>query len=293
MSGGNERNDFSKDRAELFEALGHPTRIRMLQCLADAPLGFSELKRVLDIESSGLLQFHVGKLNGLVKSTPEGNYALTDEGREALRSIVANADVGNNHVARRINRKKTKILATALALSIIAVVALVGYAYHINAFYHFNAELDQVLFFDARISNITLYQNPSEGEGALAFSWQFYCRNPYGYPLGMTINDVEITVLVDIELPGQGGHMASFLIDSPMHQYTVAAEIHPESLALVSGTLFYNTPLGTANPIMEYLSANGIRINQFSIGAAFSNGAPFMSLYKGVSLNVSPDQDIR
>jgi len=293
MSGGSERNDFNKDRAELFEALGHPTRIRILQCLAESPLGFAELKKRLDIESGGLLQFHLGKLQGLVKVSVEGNYALTDEGKEALRSIVANADVGNNHVARRVRRKKTRIMAVSLILCVIALVGMAGYIYHTRAFYQFNTQLDQVLFFEARISNITLYQSPSEGEGTLAFSWQFYCHNPHDYPLGMTINNVDITVLVDIDLPGQGGHMGSFLIDSPLHQYTIAATVNPDSLAIVSGTLFYNTTLDTANQIMEYLSTNGIRINHFDIGAVFNNGAPFMSLYKGFPLNVSPDQDIR
>jgi len=77
------RDGFSKDRAELFEALGHPTRIRIVQILADAPLGFADLKKALDIESGGLLQFHLGKVQNIVKDTPEGSCALTDEGRSA------------------------------------------------------------------------------------------------------------------------------------------------------------------------------------------------------------------
>jgi hypothetical protein len=52
----------------------------MLQALAKSPHGFSELKRALGIESSGQLQFHLGKMNGLVQVTPEGDYALTDQG---------------------------------------------------------------------------------------------------------------------------------------------------------------------------------------------------------------------
>jgi len=289
MSGENEKNDFSKDRAELFEALGHPTRINILQSLAESPLGFSELKKRLRIDSGGLLQFHLGKMDGLVKVTAEGDYALTDEGKEALRSIVANADVGNNHVARRISRKKTRILTVALALSIIAVIVLVGHAYRTADLYWFNAELEQVSFADARITNYTLYQNPSTGEDALEFTWQFCCRNPYGYPLGMAINDVGITVLTDVENPIS--HTTSFFIEEEKYHYTLTVTVDPDSTAIVSGTLFFNTTSDYASQIMEYMSANGIRIDHFTIGATFSNGAPFMSLYKDISLSVSPDQE--
>ena len=79
--------DTDSMRAELFEALGHPARMKILQSLNDAPMGFSELKRKVGMESSGHLQFHLGKLNGLVKNTTEGNYVLTDDGKEALRLL--------------------------------------------------------------------------------------------------------------------------------------------------------------------------------------------------------------
>jgi DNA-binding transcriptional ArsR family regulator len=85
MSSDSSGNGFSVDRAEIFEALGHPTRIKILELLSSSSQGFSELKKALGIESSGLLQFHLSKLQGLVKAGSDGNYALTDEGKEALR----------------------------------------------------------------------------------------------------------------------------------------------------------------------------------------------------------------
>ncbi|MDD4877051.1 MAG: helix-turn-helix domain-containing protein, partial [Dehalococcoidales bacterium] len=182
----------------------HPTRIKILHCLAEAPLGFSELKKRLDIDSSGLLQFHLGKLQGLVKVSQEGNYVLT-------------------------------------------------------------------------------------GEGVLEFTWQFCCRNPYDYPLGMTINDVGITVLTDVENPIS--RMTSFLIQEEKYHYTLTVTVDPDSTAIVSGTLFFNTTSDYASKITEYMSVNGVRIDHFTIGATFSNGAPFMSLYKDISLSVSPDQE--
>ncbi|MDA4124434.1 MAG: winged helix-turn-helix domain-containing protein [Thaumarchaeota archaeon] len=66
MSEGDGRGGFDSARAELFEALGHPNRIRILQAMREGPLGFAELKRQVGIESSGHLTFHLGKLGGLV-----------------------------------------------------------------------------------------------------------------------------------------------------------------------------------------------------------------------------------
>jgi len=40
-------------RAELFETLAHPTRVRILRVLEKQPLSFADLKRVFGIESSG------------------------------------------------------------------------------------------------------------------------------------------------------------------------------------------------------------------------------------------------
>src|SRR5271154_5849071 len=94
-------DSFNTSRAEVFEALGHPTRIRILQTLGEKPLGYSALKRGAGIESNGLLAFHLGKLAGLVKQNEEGDYALTDEGREALRiSEASRGEAGNDPKAR-------------------------------------------------------------------------------------------------------------------------------------------------------------------------------------------------
>jgi len=40
-------------RAELFETLAHPTRVRILRVLEKQPLSFADLKRVFGIDSSG------------------------------------------------------------------------------------------------------------------------------------------------------------------------------------------------------------------------------------------------
>jgi DNA-binding transcriptional ArsR family regulator len=78
-------NEFDLRETELFEALGYPTRIEILQMLSENPMAFSELKKKIGIDSGGHLTFHLSKLASLVNSNPEGKYCLTDIGREALR----------------------------------------------------------------------------------------------------------------------------------------------------------------------------------------------------------------
>jgi len=77
------------DPAELFEAISHPERIRILKILSKQPSGFASLKRQLDIESSGNLDFHLKKLSQLVTVREDGLYGLTDAGKEAILSIEA------------------------------------------------------------------------------------------------------------------------------------------------------------------------------------------------------------
>lgn len=113
-------SDFNEARAELFETLGHQTRIRILQALSRKPMGFAELKRETGIESGGLLSFHLGKLNQLVKTTAEGDYALSDEGVEALRVI------GTISSEEREGRVKPKVLSGGSRLKIVAAVLVIA-----------------------------------------------------------------------------------------------------------------------------------------------------------------------
>ena len=76
-----------KERAEVFDALGHPTRIAILKTLSEGPAGFSELKKRTSIESSGHLQHHLSKLDGLIKTDAYGKYYLSDQGKDALLTV--------------------------------------------------------------------------------------------------------------------------------------------------------------------------------------------------------------
>jgi DNA-binding HxlR family transcriptional regulator len=77
------------DSAELFEAISHPVRIKILKILERQPASFASLKRQLGIDSSGNIDHHLKKLGELVAVREDGLYGLTDAGKEALLSIDA------------------------------------------------------------------------------------------------------------------------------------------------------------------------------------------------------------
>lgn len=119
-----------KQRAEVFDALGHPTRILILKVLSEGSLGFAELKKKTAIESSGHLQHHLTKLNGLIKTDEYGKYCLSGEGKDALLTVqtVENAspkkDVGEKrHRHLKIGLKPVVfLLATLLIISSLIAV---------------------------------------------------------------------------------------------------------------------------------------------------------------------------
>jgi len=76
---------------ELFEAVSHPLRIEIVKALAEKPLRFADLKRNLRISSSGLLDFHLKKLDDLIFTNAEGCYSLTDKGFAALTTVESAA----------------------------------------------------------------------------------------------------------------------------------------------------------------------------------------------------------
>jgi len=76
---------FDSAKAELFEQLGHPLRIRTIEELYASPLSFSALKSKTGITSNGHLNFHLAKLKGLVSTNEAGEYCLTDTGRDSVR----------------------------------------------------------------------------------------------------------------------------------------------------------------------------------------------------------------
>lgn len=122
MSDSSMKSDADGSKAELFETLSHPVRIKILERLQEGPLGFAELKRRTGLESSGHLQFHLGRLAAFVKTNSDGNYILTDDGKEALRLIAA---VGSEKTQPGILRGPFALPKRKFA-AILVIVLLLG-----------------------------------------------------------------------------------------------------------------------------------------------------------------------
>jgi ArsR family transcriptional regulator len=124
-------NRFDATRAELFEALGHPMRVKILQALESRPMGFAELKKEVGIESSGHLEFHLRKLSGLVGTNSEGSYALTDDGKEAIR--VLNLTSGREGIGARVRSSSrgrgnhTRLFVAVLLVLLIILAGVAAY----------------------------------------------------------------------------------------------------------------------------------------------------------------------
>jgi len=73
--------------SDVFEAVSYPLRIEIIKLLAKGPKRFADIKRELKIDSSGLLDFHLKKLDDLISVNSEGFYILTDKGAAALQAI--------------------------------------------------------------------------------------------------------------------------------------------------------------------------------------------------------------
>jgi DNA-binding HxlR family transcriptional regulator len=125
----NDEHAAEKDihQAEVFDALGHPTRIVILKDLSEGPAGFAELKKKTGIESSGHLLHHLNKLNGLVKTDEYGKYCLSEQGKDALLSVQTVEKVSdlkaNRKVADYIEHAETILKAITALFAILLVIS--------------------------------------------------------------------------------------------------------------------------------------------------------------------------
>lgn len=126
---GDVGNGFNRDRAELFEALGHPTRIRIVEALSESPLGFAALKRKVGVDSNGLLAFHLGKLEGLVKTSVNGDYMLTDDGREALRIMVLKNSIAPHADKNRFSITPVQVAALLVVIGMVIAAVIASSSY--------------------------------------------------------------------------------------------------------------------------------------------------------------------
>lgn len=173
--------DDSSEGAQFFDALAHPVRIKILKALQTEALTFADLKKRMDIESSGHLQHHLGKLNDLIQTDETGKYCLSDQGKDALFTVktVENTAATSEHPRKA--HLKTQILWNALVVSLLAVSLVSG-------LYISNAVLNQGQFF------MNVVRGTPLEEGAQMWTQD---NIPLVIPVGRTLN---YTVIVWSEL---------------------------------------------------------------------------------------------
>jgi hypothetical protein len=69
-------------------------RIAILKELEKKPTGFADLKRKLKIKSSGLLDFHLKKMEPVITTDKDGLYTLSNRGFAALRAVNVVSNYG-------------------------------------------------------------------------------------------------------------------------------------------------------------------------------------------------------
>ncbi|MDG6934805.1 MAG: winged helix-turn-helix transcriptional regulator [Nitrososphaerota archaeon] len=119
-------DDSDSSKSELFDALSHPIRVRILESLESGSKRFSDLKKATGIQSNGHLQFHLSKLQGLVSITEDGNYSLTDDGREAIRflRISRMPEFGSNPITPNVSRVKN-VAGAAIVIALLLVGSII------------------------------------------------------------------------------------------------------------------------------------------------------------------------
>jgi DNA-binding HxlR family transcriptional regulator len=126
-----------KQRAEVFDALGHPTRILILKVLSEGAVGFADLKKNIAIDSSGHLQHHLTKLNGLIKTDEYGRYCLSEQGKDALLTVQTVENLSSRSDVKKKAQKRdfgntlgSKPVVFLLIALLIASTSIAVYEYN-------------------------------------------------------------------------------------------------------------------------------------------------------------------
>jgi cell division protein FtsL len=100
-------------------------------------MGFSDLKKKSNIDSSGHLQHHLNKLNGLIKTDEYGKYCLSDQGKDALLTVQLVEKTSTEKQAKTPDchfkiKKLQKPIAILLVALLITSVTFTIVLYHQN-----------------------------------------------------------------------------------------------------------------------------------------------------------------
>lgn len=168
--------DKERQRAEVFDALAHPTRISILKALDKGPLGFADLKKKLKIESSGHLQHHLSKLSDLIKTDEHGKYCLSAQGKDALfamQTVEKTAKPTKKEAEGVIHAYSSRERA-ALTVLVVSLAA----ASLVSGFYISNLGLVQSQYFYDVVEGSLLQEDASRQISS----------SPFEMPVGYTCN---------------------------------------------------------------------------------------------------------
>ena len=178
-----------RQRAEIFDALGHPTRIVILKALSEEPLGFADLKKKTSIESSGQLQHHLTKLGDLIKTDEHGKYCLSNQGKDALLTVqsvenasLARKDSVKTHSRLFSSKKSFQVLSILLVFLLIAstAIALVEFNQVQQLQNEPTAKLNDAGYLDSsKIFLISSYSYYGKYDGQECFIIEATVRNDY------------------------------------------------------------------------------------------------------------------
>lgn len=86
-------DDLEKERARVYGALSHPTRMGIIKLLGEKETSsFTEFKRALRV-GDGKLYYHLGMLKAFVAQDEAYRYHLTERGRMAHRLLTSNEEM--------------------------------------------------------------------------------------------------------------------------------------------------------------------------------------------------------
>jgi ArsR family transcriptional regulator len=102
-------------KAELFRALGHPMRVRVLERLADSELNVGELQRLLVIDAGGVsAHLSILRRQGLVESRRDGTsvfYRLRDPRVRQLLELTRTMITAQLHNTQMVLRDLDEAVA--------------------------------------------------------------------------------------------------------------------------------------------------------------------------------------
>ena len=112
---------------EVFDAISHPLRVEILRELQKGPIGFADLKRNLKIKSSGLLDFHLKKMDPILETTQHGLYTLNQQGYAAVQAVEVVSRHGWQRRSWFINVGMYVIVSAYLVIAIQQWIVLIPF----------------------------------------------------------------------------------------------------------------------------------------------------------------------